>query len=100
MAISTFSTTRCTLSMLWYKRVQARLARVHLLFSKMVPNSSDGFRYQMEFSFPDDDSKKAFLNCLDCSKRMFKEKMKKSSIDNVEFMSCLCNGEQSCSPRF
>ncbi len=71
----------------------------------MAPSSSDSFakkkrprqcfRYQMEFSIPDDDSKKAFLNRLDCAKRMFKEKIKKTSINNVDLMSCLLDLVQS-----
>ena len=48
-----------------------------------------GSRFQMEFSFPDDDSKKVFLNRLDSAKRLFKAKMKKRSIDNIDLISCL-----------
>ena len=44
-----------------------------------------GSRFQMEFSFPDDDSKKVFLNRLYSAKRLFKAKMKRS-IDNIDLI--------------
>ena len=48
-----------------------------------------GSRFQMEFSFPDDGSKKVFMNRLDSSKRLFKAKIKKRSIDNIDLISYL-----------